>query len=145
MRAITVKYFGPTDHKGSRLRASSGKLSTTIGWAHDLDCAGNYNEALRAHVTKLAKDGPGWHGRWIGATLGEQGYVYVQMPTTAHASELLVDIGTISRELGPDAVNVEGLTFEEWRNALGKTADNMSRIRQVDAWTAGVDPTEYRV
>ena len=75
---ITTKYLGPTNSRGSRVKAiarnSWGELrgaSVTISWDHSLNSAENHAEAVRALADSL-----GWVGTWaMGHT--EEGAVAV--------------------------------------------------------------------
>lgn len=54
MKAITTKYLGPTNVKGSRIKATEpdGK-SVTLHWDHALDAEENHAAAAKALMTKL--------------------------------------------------------------------------------------------
>ena len=76
MEAIYTKYLGPTDTRGSRVRAttaSGGKDETlTRSWDSAGESTDNHVAAARELATKL-----GWKGDWVHgyATGGE--YVFV--------------------------------------------------------------------
>ena len=78
-RAIRTRYRGPTDTKGSRVRAwiaDDGKplASVVVSWNYELDADGNHEAAARAVLAKLRKGKGGHH--WprslelVGAYLG---------------------------------------------------------------------------
>jgi hypothetical protein len=73
-QSISTRYIGPTDTKGSRVKArSSSGLSITIGWADELNSDANHTQAARALASKL-----GWSGLWIGGGAADgRGNVYV--------------------------------------------------------------------
>jgi hypothetical protein len=73
-QSINTRYIGPTNYRGSRVKArSSSGLSITIGWADELDSTANHTQAARALAVKL-----GWSGLWIGGAGADgKGYVYV--------------------------------------------------------------------
>jgi hypothetical protein len=78
MIAITTKYVGPTNTKGSRIVATGAKGQTvTIGY-HSTDAnsdEGRHHEAAKALCRKM-----GWSGTLIpGST--DKGYVFVFLPT----------------------------------------------------------------
>lgn len=64
MQAITTKYLGPTNHRGSRVKATCEAGSVIVGWDHALDSQGNHDAACRAMALKM-----GWHGHWLGGGL----------------------------------------------------------------------------
>ena len=59
MKAITVKYLGPTNFRGSRLRAfDSDGNSVTIPFPHNLHHDYAYREAAKELCRKMK-----WHGK----------------------------------------------------------------------------------
>ncbi len=74
---ITTKYLGPTNCRGSRVKAiASGsapdhRLELTVDWNAALNVDNNHARAAQALAKKL-----GWAGRWI-AGGGNDGNVYV--------------------------------------------------------------------
>lgn len=80
MQAIQTKFIGPTNHRGSRVKAFSEAFprGVTVGWDYGAgndtgrsDVEANHDEAARAFIVSK-----GWHGVWArGAT--RDGYVYV--------------------------------------------------------------------
>lgn len=67
MRAITTKFFGPTDFQGSRIRATDGWTSKTIPYSHELSVDKNH----RAAATAFAKKN-NWSGTWAQGSIKEQ-------------------------------------------------------------------------
>lgn len=61
MQAIVTKYFGPTDHRGSRIKAVCEAGSLTVAWDYALDVEANHHAAAVALATKL-----GWTTEWYG-------------------------------------------------------------------------------
>lgn len=74
-QCIHTRYLGPTNVRGSRVKArSSSGLSRTLSWDDALGLEANHTAAARALAEQL-----GWTGRWVGgAAPDERGYVYVQ-------------------------------------------------------------------
>lgn len=70
-QAIVTKYYGPTDARGSRVKATAEAGSVTVGWDHALDIQENHQQAARALAKKY-----GWKGRWIGGGT-KDGYCFV--------------------------------------------------------------------
>lgn len=75
-QAVTTKYLGPTDSRGSRVKATAQAGSVTISWDDALDGADNHAAAAAALAKKY-----GWdkHSkRMIGGALpGGEGYCFV--------------------------------------------------------------------
>lgn len=67
MQAIICKYFGPTNSKGSRIKAQCAAGSITIDYPHELSGQAVYRKAAEALVTKL-----GWDDVHYGGLLGGQ-------------------------------------------------------------------------
>lgn len=73
-QSIQTHYIGPTDHRGSRIKAkASGGLSLTLGWADELDSNENHRRAALALAQKL-----GWCGSWVAGGAVGGGCVFVQ-------------------------------------------------------------------
>lgn len=76
MFAITTKWAGPTNSRGSRIIATADwgdhKHRLTVAWnyAHNVDR--NHQLAAMALARKL-----GWHGQWVGGEL-EHGFAFVR-------------------------------------------------------------------
>ena len=72
MVAILTKFFGPTNTRGSRVKAyTCTGLQLTISWDHALDSEANHTAAAKALATKM-----GWHGKYVGGNT-EHGYAFV--------------------------------------------------------------------
>lgn len=75
MQSIETKYLGPTNHRGSRIKArSSGGHSVTISIDHALSTEQNHHRAAVALARKL-----GWKGKMVagGHPSRGSGNVYV--------------------------------------------------------------------
>ena len=75
MQSIHTKYSGPTNTRGSRIRAiaSGGGGSVSVPYDHDLSDDGNHDEAAKKLAQKM-----GWEGTVIrGGGIGGKGNVYV--------------------------------------------------------------------
>ncbi len=53
MQAIQTKYFGPTNHNGSRIKATAAAGSVTVDYDHALNVGDNHKAAAAALVAKL--------------------------------------------------------------------------------------------
>jgi hypothetical protein len=60
-QAITTKYIGPTNTKGSRVKASCQAGSLTLEWNDAYNSDVNHSNAARALANRL-----GWTGEWFG-------------------------------------------------------------------------------
>ena len=75
-QAITTKYLGPTNHRGSRIKAQAAAGSITIPY----DYSGN-DDSVHAKAAKALADKFGWSGLWIAGGLpSDDGNVYVNIP-----------------------------------------------------------------
>ncbi len=61
MQAITTKYFGPSNVKGSRIKATAQAGSLTVSKDDSLNYEDAHLAAAKAFAQKL-----GWHGSWVG-------------------------------------------------------------------------------
>jgi len=72
MKAITTKYHGPTNTRGSRITASDlDGNRITISYPHELSGEAVYRAAAEALREKM-----GWKGELIGGAV-KDGYVFV--------------------------------------------------------------------
>ena len=72
-QAIVTKYCGPTDHRGSRVKAKAYAGEVTLSWDDTLDTDANHALAAKALAEKF-----GWKGRWTCGVLPDNtGNVYV--------------------------------------------------------------------
>jgi hypothetical protein len=77
MQAIETKYLGPTDMRGSRVRAKAEAGSVIVPWDHALSLDENHTRAAQRLATKL-----GWRGKWVGGTLPSGVRCYVNAGRT---------------------------------------------------------------
>ncbi|UGY21557.1 hypothetical protein HU675_0045030 [Bradyrhizobium septentrionale] len=72
-QAITTKYFGASNSKGSRIKASAAAGSITLHLDNALSIEANHAKAARALAEKLD-----WRGAWaMGGMPDDQGYCFV--------------------------------------------------------------------
>ncbi|MDK4729358.1 hypothetical protein [Rhizobium phaseoli] len=72
-QAITTKFFGPTNYRGSRVKATAEAGSITVSWDHALNSEQNHDAAAKALAEKF-----GWRGAWFsGGTPTGNCYVWV--------------------------------------------------------------------
>jgi hypothetical protein len=73
-QAITTKYFGAGNIKGSRVKATASAGSITLHWDNSLNTEQNHAKAAQALADKF-----GWPGRWYigGLPNNNQDYVFV--------------------------------------------------------------------
>jgi hypothetical protein len=76
MNAIQTRYFGPTNTRGARIKATCETGSITIGYPHELSGMACHALAAKALVKKL-----GWtdshYGELLGGQLKNNDYVFV--------------------------------------------------------------------
>ena len=53
---IITKFLGPTNHRGSRIKATCQRYSVTIGYDHALSSHGAHRTAAQALMDKINKD-----------------------------------------------------------------------------------------
>lgn len=101
MQAISTKFLGPTNFKGSRIRAFSEAFprGVIVGWDYALGVEGNNDAAARAFIK--AK---GWQGVWArGAACDGKGNVYVCVGRSYGPTAKLKRLATA---LGSEAIYV---------------------------------------
>ncbi len=82
MQAITTKFLGPTNTKGSRIKATCWLMSVTVSWDHALNVEDNHNIAIDELVERMNrersnKDNSGtWHVVAVGS-LADGGYAAI--------------------------------------------------------------------
>jgi len=64
MQAITTRYIGPTNFRGSRVKAQCDAGSLVWHWDYRLGPDENHDKACAALVARLK-----WPGPWFGGTL----------------------------------------------------------------------------
>lgn len=78
-QAIVTKFFGPTNSRGSRIKAASWAGSITVSYDHSLDVEENHKAAAIALINKK-----GWNswkdGKWVmGGSPDTTGYCFVNV------------------------------------------------------------------
>ena len=79
-QAITTKYLGPTDHRGSRIVVTTDGLHRkVVPWDHALNVVDNH-----AVAASILFENMGWH-KYADLVMGstKDGYVFVQVPKVA--------------------------------------------------------------
>jgi hypothetical protein len=79
MQAIQTRYLGPSNVRGSRVKAFAAAGSITLRWDHRLNAEGNHRAAAEALANKL-----GWQGKWFGSELPSQDRVFVCTGLASH-------------------------------------------------------------
>lgn len=83
MQAIVTKYLGPTNSKGSRVKATceARPRGLSVGWDYGAgnatgqsDIEANHNRAAVALIRSM-----GWLGTWARGALPSGGYCYVSL------------------------------------------------------------------
>lgn len=71
MKSIETKYYGSTNSRGSRIKATDGDNSVTVSYDHSLNTERNHAAAALTLARKL---------KWTGTLIGggtKAGYVFV--------------------------------------------------------------------
>ena len=76
MQAITTKFLGCTDFRGSRVKATCEAGSITLEWDHALNVEENHRAAAAALATKLGWTRE-WYGDLISGGMAGAGYCHV--------------------------------------------------------------------
>lgn len=76
MQAIICKYFGPSNVKGSRIKAQCAAGSITIDYPYGLSGQAVYRKAAEALVAKLGWNAPNYGGL-LGGQLPSGDYAFV--------------------------------------------------------------------
>lgn len=72
-QAIVTKFIGPTNSRGSRVKATAAAGSVTLSWDYSLNHEANHDAAAKALADKF-----GWKGQWHGGGMpGNSGNCYV--------------------------------------------------------------------
>ena len=94
MQTISTQYYGPTDHRGSRVRAkaSYGKTTYWHDWDYSLSNMENHREAAKQLMIKLNWESVS--GSWImGGT--KDGYIFVNNSETFYNIHFDETAGTL--------------------------------------------------
>ena len=75
-QAIVTKFLGPSNVRGSRVKATAEAGSVTLSWNYRLDSTGNHCAAAQALADKMSWTGEGY-GRLVGGGLRRSGYAFV--------------------------------------------------------------------
>lgn len=73
LQAITTKYIGPGNVRGSRLKVECAAKTIFVEWEPSLGVDDNHEAAARALASKL-----GWKAEWFHGVLKDGRHVFVQ-------------------------------------------------------------------
>jgi hypothetical protein len=75
-QAIQTKFLGPTNSRGSRVKAFAAPGSVTISWDHRLNPEQNHRAAAEMFANRMS-----WTGQWIAGTLpsGDMVFTLVEL------------------------------------------------------------------
>jgi hypothetical protein len=76
MQSITTKYLGPTNYRGSRIKAECTVGSVTVSYAYELTSDENHRAAAEKLIEKLGWTSP-HYGKWVQGTLKDERGVFV--------------------------------------------------------------------
>lgn len=72
MKAIETRYFGPTDRRGARIKATDGDgNNVTISYPYELS-----GEAVHRQAAEALRDKMQWKGELVGGST-KRGYCFV--------------------------------------------------------------------
>jgi len=76
MMAIETRFYGPTNHLPSRIRAKSERGAIMLNWEDGQGIDANHGAACRALAEKY-----GWTGTWVSGSLdgGAQVWVHISL------------------------------------------------------------------
>jgi hypothetical protein len=77
MQAIVTKRLGPTNTKGSRIKAKCQAGSMIVPWDHALDVEANHKAAAASLIAKLGWDVDPYPHWYAGALPDDTGYAIV--------------------------------------------------------------------
>lgn len=78
-QAIVTKFLGPTNARGSRVKATAAAGSVIVVWDHAVGVYENHAAAAQALIAKME-----WEGEWVpGGMPDETGEVFVRIPHKA--------------------------------------------------------------
>lgn len=71
-QAIKTKYIGPSNTRGSRVKATAAAGSRTMAWDHRLNDCDNHTAAAKEYAQRME-----WTGEWFGGMTEDGSYVFV--------------------------------------------------------------------
>ena len=78
MQAIQTKYYGPTNTRGSRFKATCAAHSVTVGYDYSLNIDDNHKAACKALQEAMAKrGGDHWLKPMVSGCLKDGTYAHV--------------------------------------------------------------------
>lgn len=93
-QAIITKYLGPTNNRGSRIKATCAAKSVTVGYKSELSSSENHRQAAQ----KLA-DSLNWGNYSLGGSLPDGRYCFIQN-TAATLADACLEWASESRNHG---------------------------------------------
>jgi len=89
MQAIKTKYYGATNTRGARIKATCDAGNVTVSWDYELGAEANHDSARKALQLKISRDNEGryenytcandpWLRPMVGGALpNNEGYAFV--------------------------------------------------------------------
>lgn len=77
MQAIRTYFIGPTNYRGSRVKAVAAAGSITLPWDHALNPLGNHRAAAKALAEQYD-----WPGRWTPGDIADGSTIWVNLAWT---------------------------------------------------------------
>ena len=85
-QAITTRFYGPTNHRGARVKATASAGSVTVPYDYDGGRDASHQAAAEAFADKF-----NWVGSWVGGGLPDGSCCWVQADDGGHDSFELTD------------------------------------------------------
>ena len=79
-QAITTKFLGPTNYRGSRIKANCVAGAITEQRNYEIDYTADHIAVAKQLATQL-----GWAGNWYGGCHSADGFVFVNVPIKQQA------------------------------------------------------------
>ena len=131
MKAISTKYIGPSNTRGSRISADDGDGNKiTVGYRSELNSDANHAAAAVALAKKM-----GWTGQLVGGST-KSGYVYVWLDDRAIVT---VDKTASGMSAAHPLKEIEGLTGEAWAKKVIEIINKTKGLRRIGGFQTAID------
>jgi hypothetical protein len=91
-QAIQTKFLGPTNSRGSRVKAFAAAGSVTISWDHRLNSERNHKAAAEMFANRM-----NWVGAWAAGTLPGGDMVFVNCEEACQYAFFVHDISDLKK------------------------------------------------
>jgi hypothetical protein len=91
-QAIQTKFLGPTNSRGSRVKAFAAAGSVTIAWNHRINSEQNHRAAAEMFANRM-----NWSGTWSAGTLPSGDMVFVSTEGDQFVAFKVADISDLKK------------------------------------------------